>query len=624
MTQSSNIPSLCSLKKLLSTSLEANIPPSQDVGGISYEDSTNPHSKFRIHSLGPTSTKKVYKVTTERDWDTTAPQYKHVLEWVKVHWSISRETQQPPATAIVVNGSSVSVHDRLDDQTATKKLITAAKHHGVEIVSNCATAFAQHGTIVVYRAHLLKGPPISTKTILDDNCCLLPYNIAQTWIKQKQIMKTQRHHYDILSKDDLNVCALQSKEFHFCRSNNINDPRKLYDGCCSYCSPVLLSGIEVLTRILSLSSGRGYRLINRFDYVPVKTSDTLPFLYVTSGDEYFHNLALTAQDHADEQKDLPLATAEVHSLSDHFSSLNPNSQQRLDTAMKYIYFCMVRDYDRDIVVDLCIILEILFTDNDEDSNKKVIINRVARYYASTENERTDTETLINNLYDKRNKIVHGEIDYWQTYYMREQEQDRTDELVHNVIKIIRTCTKSMITNGIPKWNTFDIKDTSLFWPYRPESEILSERSDSLSWSINDMKIIDHELKSAWSKIVDKTPLPPERFQKLCYRGIRKSDLKYYMEHDIPYIVVHPALLYKHHPKWPKSNTDNLDVSTVHNSYKDVVRHMELWGKAAVAKKLLVFRESYETLEYSEVGIFNPKNSEQHRDFLADIGVNDYL
>ena len=175
-------------------------------------------------------------------WRTTGPGFQRLVEWVKVHWNPADNKQAPSGTVAVGDGLGGQGDSQLDAETASKKLIAAAKLYGSEQVGKYAVEFAAHGMVEVDWIYLLKGPPIKAAKPLDDYCTLLPYGEALRKIKAESFPGDV---YSVWPEPHANnVCALEGRYFE-------RDSLEV-DECRRHTSPLLRNGPEQLALLLAL------------------------------------------------------------------------------------------------------------------------------------------------------------------------------------------------------------------------------------------------------------------------------------------------------------------------------------------------------------------------------------
>lgn len=88
---------------------------------------------------------RAHKLVTDGEWATDAPALQAVQEWIEVHWKAERPTQQPPGTVLTDKYPAPQCESRLDDATASRKLVVAAALYGAETAARCAADFARYG-----------------------------------------------------------------------------------------------------------------------------------------------------------------------------------------------------------------------------------------------------------------------------------------------------------------------------------------------------------------------------------------------------------------------------------------------------------------------------------------------
>lgn len=200
------------------------------------------------------------------DWTAHAPALQQIQQWIELHWNAERPTQHPPGTVLTDTRTAPQCGPRLDDATATRKLVVAAALYGPETVAGYAVDFARHGLVEIRSIYLLKGPSIGKPTCLDAYCSLLPYREALSRIRSSFPSGTFRSPPDNVD----GVCALQCKFF----GNPINDP--IDENNC-FASPLLHNEVEALALVTGLVWGTGLRIVEAFHATPVAVEAVLPF-----------------------------------------------------------------------------------------------------------------------------------------------------------------------------------------------------------------------------------------------------------------------------------------------------------------------------------------------------------
>ena len=140
-------------------------------------------------------------------------------------------------------------------------------------------------------------------------------------------------------------------------------------------------------------------------------------------------------------------------------------------------------------------------------------------------------------------------------------------------------------------------------PPRPESQITSVKSDSLSWTVEEQRAIDRALEEVWKPVIAGAS-PPADMSATTVAELASGLAKRFREEGRPYVVTHPARLYMAHPKWPKSPSEPIDERTTYYCERDIVRHARLWRDAALTKGLVQFEVP------TDAGLYHPKD--RHR------------
>ena len=512
-------------------------------------------------------------------WKTAGPGFGRLQEWVEEHWNPQHERQAPKGTAATMDQFGRSSETQLDDATATRKLIAAAKLHGRDQVGECAARFAAHGTIESRSIYLLKGPPIEEARALDDHSVLLPYSQARREVLAEVDPGPEDTRFAWPEADDSNVCALETTYYE--RVEARHEYRR-------YASPLLAEGPENLTLLLGLVWGNGFRIFANWHYVPAPTAATLPYgLSVWGQSTGSRAVTLRAPGYGPPVWKRPLAIGELHDLAKRRAELPLEVQQRLSTALSKLRNSTERLDAEDRALDLGIALQVLFTDEDETENPLVLAaNRSAWFTADSVDERQRAEDMLGRFFTRYSRIVHGRTPH------EPSPEDRMNaaELLAGADEVLRASLKLLIADGWPDdWDEAANQSAIRRDPTRPDAEILSVKSDSLSWSVAELRLIDEALEAEWKPVVDEAPIPPAGTGPATVSGQLPKQAASYREREIPYVVIHPARLYMAHPMWPRLETDPLDERAEFYCTRDVERHLRRWSDAAARKGLIQFQ-----------------------------------
>ena len=509
-------------------------------------------------------------------WKTTGPGFQRLQEWVELNWDPARERQTPQGT-VGARWDSGQHHDQLDAVNATKKLILAAKIYGRREAARYAAEFATHGMIEVHSTYLLKGPPIEVAKSLDDYCTLLPYSQARG--KPEADSHPEDSGLAWPEPHAGNICALECRYFEDA-GQHTDEPQR-------YTSPLLTEGLEHLTLILGLAWGCGLRVFGHWHFVPPPAAAALPYRNLISERGAGNGIvALAAPGYGPAPWQRPLPVQELHDLVSKFSRLPEQVQLRLARAMRRVRSTTERVDEEDRTIDIGIALQTLFQRDDEPGDAATLVpSRAAWYYADSGPERRQTEDLLEAFFANHSVVVHGR----EPDQPRTNEQPQTASMLSATDGVLRASIKSLIAEGWPEdWE--EATDPSALWrdPRRDENQIPSAKSDSLSWSVKELREIDQALEAVWQPIIEQAPSSPEPMHST-YADISPELVEQYQEQGTPYVVIHPARLYLAHPKWPGTAADSPDERTVYYCNRDVERHLRRWSDAAGRKGLVQLR-----------------------------------
>ena len=526
----------------------------------------------------------------EGTWRTDGPGFQRLQAWVETHWKPEDEKPAPSGTVATADRWGRPNETQLDAVTATRKLIAAANLYGREQVGRYAAKFAAHSMIETHSLYLFKAPPIKAAKLLDDYCTLLPYSEALRKIEKESDPGDTHFVWPEPHAD--NVCALESRYFERVGPQE-NDYRQ-------YTSPLLKDGPEPLTLILGLVWGCGFRMFSNWHCVPAVAVAALPYRHTTWGRGCGSSVTtLRIPGYGPPVLKRPLAVAELHDLVTKYSELPEQARRRLRRVLARLRDSVERIDEEDREIDVGIALHILFMDEDKTEDQVALIGqRAAWLYADSEDERRQTEDMLGCFFRRHSDIVRGRT---------ADEPERAAELRASADDVLRASLMSLISEGWPQ-DWAKAADRSAFRrdPPRTEAEIPSVKSDSLSWSVAELKEIDRALEAEWRPIVDEAPLPLADAGPANISGDLPTLAVSYQEQGIPYVVIHPARLYMVHPKWPKSKADPLYERAEYYCARDVERHTRLWSEAAMRKGLVQFEAP------AGVELYHPK----HRDRWA--------
>ena len=519
----------------------------------------------------------------KNEWLAAVPALQDVQNWVEVHWDTERQTQPPASTVSTGDEWGNQGEVQLDAPTAACKLLLAAAGHGAETVAKYAMGFAAHGMIEVRSFHLLKGLPISNARPLNDYCTILPYREA-----------LQQANADPSSRDTVkwlrwppetadNLCALEARSFER-RGLAANEFERRV-------SRLLQCGPETLALILGLVWGNGFRVFGHWHFVPAPVAATLPFFHIAlGGGGRSQQTLFTQAGFRPPSTNRPLNETEVGELIGKYAALPEQTQRVLNLALRRLRDSTERVEYEDKIIDVCIALESLFMETGEyKRQRKLIARRGSWHFADSRAERDQTRAVLKVFYKHRSEIVHGDTSANLAPEEEHHRREQVADLLADVENVVRASLKTMISEGRPlDWEDSKRQHLIRHDPPRAETNILSVKSDSLSWSVAEQKEIDRALEAVWKPTVDNAPAPPPDASLGYHEGIDRKQIERYKQQGIYYIIRIPVLLYMAHPKWIERAGEPLDDHTRYYCEKDVERHLEKWQKAADEKKVHQF------------------------------------
>ncbi|MCY3777266.1 MAG: HEPN domain-containing protein [Candidatus Aminicenantes bacterium] len=514
-------------------------------------------------------------------WNSTAPAFRGVQTWIEVHWSPERDTRLPEGTVVLGEGFQFHVEYRTDLSIAPKSLIAAASLYGAKTVADYAVDFARHRMIEIRSVYILKGRPVPEPLRLDDYCTLLPYSEAlKRGLSADDFLGDPActPRWPLLPAEC--VCAVEVRTF---RSINLYG-----SGIRHYTSPLLGFGPDLLALMLGLVWSSGFRLFGDWHRVPEVVAAIVPIpRTLFPGGSGGQRVELPLGGFGTSPETRPLAVHELVKLMDLYARLPEQIQRTIALAMRRLRDSTERSNREDAVIDACIALEVLLTEEGEDWNqRKIVSRRGSWYYADSLPEREQTRELIKAFYEYRSRIVHG-----KTFGNPTPDEDgRRSKLLADVMNVLRTILKDMISEDRPTdWGDSKNFKSLRHDPPRADTVVRSMKSDSLSWSVAEQKEIDKALEAVWKPTVAGAPSLPPEAPCVVHSGVSPELVELYRKEDVPYVIVHPARLYMAHPKWPKTASGPLDQRTQYYCERDVERHLQAWQEAASKKSLNQFQ-----------------------------------
>ena len=545
---------------------------------------------LQMHALPESLARRDLAIKLVRDgaWPTQAPALQAIEQWIQTHWKAARPTQRPPGTASTDKQFGPQCEPRLDDATASRKLVVAAAQYGAEAAAKSAVEFACYGMVEMRSIHLLKGPSVAIPRRLDDYCSLLPYREALRRANSYFLPGTFRSPPENVGS----ICALACTSFAspILRSAFRNQV---------LCSPLMQDGPETLALLIGLVWGTGLRVIQSWRATPVAVEAVLPFWLLTGGGGVTNPVELLPKGFPRLSKQRPLPVRELSDLMGKLPDLRSRSRHRIDIALRRLRNASDKLDEEDRVIDLCIALEALFMEEDEwNGSRELIARRGSWHFADSVRERQYIRDALKEFYALRSRIVHGNPATPQT----PDDERRRSTLVSKVLDVARTTLKTMIAEGRPEdWNQSKDHTCIRHEPPRDESQIPSVKSDSLSWTVKEQKEIDRALESAWAPSVDQAPTLPPGTTFTVHQGIHQETVEQHRRQGRHCVIRHPAVLYMAHPKWPSAESEPVDERTEFYCERDVARHMLRWGEAASQKRLDQFEIPW------DASFFHPKH-----------------
>ncbi len=543
------------------------------------------------------------KMLRDGDWTCEPTLAQEVQAWIAEHWAPSQEANPPAGCVRSEWPAQFGPRDRLDTPMAARKLILAAMLHGLEAVADVAVRFAQSGLLEVESIYLLKGPSLGKSIALDDHCTLIPYRDV---VQFRESLLEAPFPGEIWPPEDAQgVCALRTRGFESLEGKETT----------RYVGPLVQDGhLEALALLLGVVWGDGYTVFGGRHLVPLITAASLPYWSIGPiGGSFQQATLLPSRLGQTPIKSRPLDTDELRELLEAYARLDDQARNVVNLAMRRLRDSAGRIDVEDRVIDICIALEAMFTDGEwQPELMNTVSGRGSWLFADSVQERDAARQTLKVLYETRRNVVHGNA----TEPVGLQPDRESAEMLAEAENILRACLKSIVANGIPDdWEP--AKDHRSIWrePKRSSSTLPSVKSDSMSWTVAEQKMIDKALEAVWKKEVNRAPSPPSDAESLVIHGVNAEEIERCREQGTPFVVSVPVRLYMAHPRWPKQEDDPVDERTKYYCRRDVERHLRRWQEAAAERKLLQF-----TLDHEDPNMYLPNSFSMWRRILQPAGL----
>ena len=537
------------------------------------------------------------------DFLESVPALRDIRDWAGTYWHPDRHTGTVPGTITLERGELANYGGQPDAQTASCSILAAAFYYGIDEVVDCAVRFALHGAIEKRSYHFFRGSSVPARMELDPYCALLPYSQALDIVRDNLLVRMTLDDLGWPPGDMENVCALEIKSFW-------SEPSSAGEFAIQG-SPLVRAGKEPLQMILGLVWGKGLREFANYEGSSRAVAMMTPIPGFGGGSASVRQVMLPSLHSPTTSAPRPVNNGEVAQLIDGYTGLPERLRQKLDLAMRRLRDSTERIHPADKVIDLSIALEALFSDGS-DGIERTVSTRGAWYFSDSSQERNRIEATLKEFYRDRSHIVHGNISRTPSRRLRREEHRQT--LIADADNVVRASIKeTILAGGVPNWR--DSETPGVIWrdPPRMEAEIPSVKSDSLSWSIEDLEMIDQALEAVWRPEINDAPDPAPGSTSNIYQGLDRGQMFEYERQGTSYIIKAPVLLYMAHPKWNESDGP-IDDRKKHYCERDVERHLRLWDEAAHEKRLDRFQLALESVDN-----YLPERFDWWRHFLGRSG-----
>lgn len=519
-------------------------------------------------------------VQAKSEWLPASPTFVELEAWVSAHWNLDEKPHPPPGTVCSDSLDGITGGHQLDPDVAACKLLLAASIHGAGAVAGPALDFAHHGMVENRYILLFRGAQVSDSLPLDSYSRVKPYSqVFETISKEDWPVHDDRWNWP--SKATNNVCAVETVLYEFRHTKKWRYERHV--------SRLLQDGVETFALLLGLIWGKGLWPFGNWLGIRRFVAATLPYfgLASTSG-RGMSQAFFPLLEHPRRQTQRPLDTLELDTVLKRYVALPDQERNRVALALRRLRGSTERHaFGReDQIIDLCIALEALFKEAGEfHDHRRIIASRSSWHFAHSIPERDRIRKVIKELYDRRGEIVHGDAPDPTSL-----EGEGLGEGLVIVDDVVRASVKSMIFDGRPPdWlASDDHKDFRHRSSPFKRSEILSWKSDSLSWTLEEQEEIDQALEAVWKPSIDSAPEPSVDATSVTHQGIQQQVMAQYRREGTYFAIVTPASLYMAHPKWLAEASEPLDDRLRYYCERDVEKHFQRWQRAAGEKKIHTF------------------------------------
>ena len=263
------------------------------------------------------------KLVRDGAWPSHAPAFQAIQQWIEIHSNAELPTQRQPGTVLTDKQFAPQFEPRLDDVTASRKLVVAASLYGTEAAARYAVEFACYGMVEMRSIHLLKGPSDPFPRRLDDYSSLLPCREALRRANSYFPWHALRSPPEGVGS----ICALDCTSFASPILGSAFGNEVL-------CSPLMQDGPETLALVTGLVWGTGLRVIQSWRGTPLEVESVLPFRLRSGGGGVTNPVELLPKGFWRRSRQRSLPVRELSDLMGKLPGLPSRSRRRLDIALR--------------------------------------------------------------------------------------------------------------------------------------------------------------------------------------------------------------------------------------------------------------------------------------------------
>ncbi len=448
----------------------------------------------------------------------------------------------------------------------SSKIVMSAIVNSVDVATDALYNFLETDSFPIRLVFLLTGTKVSREIVLDDYCEIIPADQA---ISLVGLSSDPPPGMTSLAKESLG-CALVVEANVSPGTWSVDrdiPPVVHFQGLAK-------ENIGLLCGIKTLVSQRQFYPFASTHIMDQVLVDTLPIVEHTPIGGWSilnHLVPVFPSDSA-----LPyLDTREVLSLVSKYAACAEDVKRRLQIPISRFQSTTRRMGHTDRVLDLAIAFEAMLTDKYKPGVTKRLAQRAAWLYAETEDEKSWAEKEMRSFYRHRSEIMHGEV------------VSENVDLYSTAASIFVVCLKNIMgRRQFPNWDSVDVSGTIGNPVADDPHAVLSTKHDATSWTIGELKRIDEALSHHWKTMLQGVLPGSQENGTVTHTRDVQATIAELESRNEAYVYVDPYGLRDAHPLWHESSEGG-DEARIWHCGDDIRRHVRLWVKSALEKRLTV-------------------------------------